>query len=75
MQATDPSSSRPRGGGRVKIGAMYRVKCHNSMLNGRVGILVEAHMNRMELIPYTVMLGGRMYNFDKDELVLLSDND
>ncbi len=45
------------------------------MLNGRVGILVEAHMNRMELIPYTVMLGGRMYNFDKDELVLLSDND
>jgi hypothetical protein len=39
------------------------------MLNGRVGVLVEAHLDRMELIPYTLMLSGRMYNFDKDELI------
>ena len=53
----------------MKIGSMYRVKCHNSILNGRVGVLVEAHLDRMELIPYTLMLGGRMYNFAKDELI------
>jgi hypothetical protein len=53
----------------MKIGSMYRVKCHNSILDGRVGVLVEAHLDRMELIPYTLMLNGRMYNFDKDELI------
>jgi len=53
----------------VKIGAMYRIKCHNTKLNGRVGVLVEVHLARMELIPYIVMLDGRMYNFDKDELI------
>ncbi len=53
----------------MKIGSMYRVKCSNRMLNGRVGVLVEAHLDRMELIPYTLMLNGRMYNFDKDELI------
>ena len=69
MQVAHPATPRSRGGGRVKIGSMYRVKCHNSILNGRVGVLVEAHLDRMELIPYTLMLGGRMYNFAKDELV------
>ena len=69
MQVAHPATPRSRGGRRVKIGSMYRVKCHNSMLNGRVGVLVEAHLDRMELIPYTLMLGGRMYNFAKDELV------
>jgi len=69
MQAADPATPRSRGGGRVKIGSMYRVKCHNSILDGRVGVLVEAHLDRMELIPYTLMLGGRMYNFAKDELI------
>jgi len=53
----------------MKIGSMYRVKCSNRMLNGRVGVLVEAHLDRMELIPYTLMLSGRIYNFDKDELI------
>ena len=68
-----PDPPRSRGGGRVKIGSMYRVKCHNSILNGRVGVLVEAHLDRMELIPYTLMLDGRMYNFAKDELIPLED--
>ena len=57
----------------MKIGSMYRIKCHNSMLSGRVGILVEAHLDRMELIPYTLMLDGRMYNFAKDELIPVED--
>ena len=57
----------------MKIGAMYRVNRQNSILNGRVGVLVEAHLDRMELIPYTLMLNGRMYNFDKDELIPLED--
>jgi hypothetical protein len=57
----------------MKIGSMYRVKCHNSILDGRVGVLVEAHLDRMELIPYTLMLGGRMYNFAKDELIPVED--
>ena len=57
----------------MKIGAMYRVNCQNSILNGRVGVLVEAHLDRMELIPYTLMLNGRMYNFDKDELIPVED--
>ncbi len=58
----------------MKIGAMYLVKCHNSILNGRIGVLVGAHLDRMELIPYTLMLGCRMYNFEKDELILLPDS-
>ena len=57
----------------MKIGSMYRVKCHNSILNGRVGVLVEAHLNRMELIPYTLMLDVRMYNFEKNELEPLEE--
>jgi hypothetical protein len=58
----------------MKIGAMYRVNCPTNMrLNGKVGILVAAHLDRMQLIPYILMLDGKMLSFDKDELVLLSD--
>ena len=58
----------------MKIGSMYRVKCTNRRLNNRVGVLVGAQLDRMELIPYTLMLDGRMYNFEKDELILLPDS-
>ena len=57
----------------MKIGTMYQVKCSNSRLNNRIGVLVGAQLDRMELIPYTLMLDGRMYNFDKDELILLEE--
>ena len=57
----------------MKIGAMYRVTCTNRRLNHRVGVLVGAQLDRMELIPYTLMLDGRMYNFEKDELIPLED--
>mgnify|MGYP005995117633 CR=1 FL=1 len=57
----------------MKIGAMYQVKCSNSRLNNRIGVLVGAQLDRVELIPYTLMLDGRMYNFDKDELILLEE--
>ena len=57
----------------MKIGAMYRVKCTNRRLNNRVGVLVGAQLDRMELIPYTLMLDGRMYNFARDELIPLEE--
>ena len=57
----------------MKIGAMYRVKCHNSRLNNKIGVLVGAQLDRIELIPYTLMLGGRMFNFAKDELIPLEE--
>lgn len=57
----------------VKIGAMYRVKCTNRRLNNKVGVLVGAQLDRIELIPYTLMLDGRMYNFAKDELVPIEE--
>lgn len=57
----------------MKIGAMYRVKCHNNMLNDKIGILVETSRNRMDLLPCTLMLDGRMYSFAKDELIPVED--
>ena len=57
----------------VKIGAMYRVKCTNRRLNNKVGVLVGAQLDRIELIPYTLMLDGRMFNFAKDELIPLEE--
>ena len=57
----------------MKIGAMYRVKCHNSRLNNKIGVLVGAQLDRIELIPYTLMLDGRMFNFGKDELIPLEE--
>jgi hypothetical protein len=56
----------------MKIGSMYRVKCHNSILDGRVGVLVEAHLSDGS-IGSTLMLGGRMYNFAKDELIPIEE--
>ena len=57
----------------MKIGTMYRVKCHNSRLNNKIGVLVGAQLDRIELIPYTLMLDGRMFNFAKDELIPLEE--
>jgi hypothetical protein len=54
----------------MKIGSMYRV--HNSILDGRVGVLVEAHLSDGS-IGSTLMLGGRMYNFAKDELIPIEE--
>lgn len=58
----------------MKIGSMYRVKCPtNRQLDGKVGVLVAAHLDRMSLIPYTLMLDGKMLSFDKEELILIED--
>jgi hypothetical protein len=60
----------------VKIGDMARIKCVNSRLHGKVGIVVLNKPKSTHTFIYgvCVMINGRVYGFEEEEVEVISED-